>query len=275
MRFEIVDVFAEEPLAGNPLAVVRDCGELTTARMQAMAFEMNFSETTFVVDEGPSRARVRIFTPTQELPFAGHPTLGTAAVLRGSQDRYTLELDAGDVPVEFRDGIAWMEPPPVELLETYSANRIGEWLDLPSASFDPDYETQRARVGIEFLFTGLDSRERLRQLRPDLATLQRLPAFSLFAFTAEGCPEGIDYAARMFFDANGLREDPATGSANSAFAAYLRQARGDDFDVTVLQGVEMGRPSRIELQVRAGRIRVGGRVQSVARGEWTLRPVAD
>ena len=111
----IVDVFAERPLSGNQLAVVRGGAHLDTVTMQAIALEMNFSETTFVVEERSDEARARIFTPVRELPFAGHPTLGTAWGLRRDRDSYTLDLPAGRVPVTFEaGGIAWMQPPPVE-----------------------------------------------------------------------------------------------------------------------------------------------------------------
>jgi trans-2,3-dihydro-3-hydroxyanthranilate isomerase len=270
MKLEIVDVFAEEALAGNPLAVVRDVTGLSDERMQAMALEMNFSETTFVLSEADDRARVRIFTPTQELPFAGHPTLGTAWVLGRNQKRFTLELDAGDVAVDFEEGIAWMSPPTTELHDTYAVSDVASWLGLRSTDLDAELPPQRGSVGPDFLFVALDGIDFLRRLEPTLEQLRALPAFGLFAFSARGYPDGGDYAARMFFEAGGLREDPATGSANSVFAAYLMQTRGDDFSAVVDQGVEMNRPSRIYLEARQGAIRVGGKVQSVAAGHWTF-----
>lgn len=112
MDCTVVDVFAEKPLSGNQLAVVHGAMHLETTEMQAIALETNLSETTFVVDESPEEAQVRIFTPTRELPFAGHPTLGTAWVLGRNRDSYTLNLQAGSVRVTFEEsGIAWMEPP--------------------------------------------------------------------------------------------------------------------------------------------------------------------
>ena len=267
---DIVDVFAEAPLAGNQLAVVRDASQLTTERMQAMALEMNYSETTFVISESSDRARVRIFTPTQELPFAGHPTLGTAWLLARQQDHFTLELDAGDIRVEFEDGVGWMRPPPIELHETHSAGQIATTLGIDPTDIDARFAPQRGSVGLEFLFVGLRSVSVLENLEMTLDRFRAVPSFALFAFT-EGRDTGIaDYRARMFFESGGLREDPATGSANSIFAAYLMQSRGPDFSIVVDQGVEMGRPSRIYLEARGGRIRVGGKVQTVVTGEWTL-----
>ena len=111
MNCTIVDVFAESPLSGNQLAVVHGAGHLDAATMQAIALETNFSETTFVIEERSGEARVRIFTPTRELPFAGHPTLGTAWVLGRDLESYTLDLPAGRVQVTFEaGGVAWMQP---------------------------------------------------------------------------------------------------------------------------------------------------------------------
>ncbi|MCZ6710218.1 MAG: PhzF family phenazine biosynthesis isomerase, partial [Gammaproteobacteria bacterium] len=115
MKLTIVDVFAESRYSGNQLAVVEDCGGLDSKRMQDIAREMNFSETTFVVSQTDERARVRIFTPETELPFAGHPTLGTAWVLTGGEGAYILDLDVGPVAVRFADGLGWISPPAVTL----------------------------------------------------------------------------------------------------------------------------------------------------------------
>ena len=270
LRLDILDVFAEEPLAGNQLAVVRDASGLTSERMQAMALEMNYSETTFVVSESSDRARVRIFTPTEELPFAGHPTLGTAWLLGREQDHFILELDAGDVQVDFEDGIAWMSPPPIELHETHSPHAIATHLDIDAADIDARFAPQRGDVGIEFLFVGFRSVDILENLEMTLDRFRALPSLALFAFAATSDSGIADYRARMFFESGGLREDPATGSANGIFAAYLMQFRGPDFSAVVDQGVEMGRPSRIYLEASNGEIRVGGKVQSVITGEWAL-----
>ena len=117
---------------------------------------------------------------------------------------------------------------------------------------------------------GLRSLDSLRRFALTLEQLRALPAFGLFVFTSDGYPGGGDFAARMFFEAGGLREDPATGSANSVFAEYLMQTLGPDFSLTVDQGVEMQRPSRIYLEAQGGALRVGGKVKSVAVGHWSL-----
>jgi trans-2,3-dihydro-3-hydroxyanthranilate isomerase len=272
MELTIVDVFAEKPLAGNQLAVVRNVGDLSGDAMQDIAREMNFSETTFVTSEGDGRASVRIFTPAWELPFAGHPTLGTAWVLSGGQGRCVLELAAGDVPVEFADGIGWITPPPVVLGDSMDARSAAQLVGLTPDQLDPSHPIRFAEVGPKFILIGLKSLDALRAAKLDEALHQRYLAEGfgvqcVFLFTAEAYGPDADYASRMYFHSGNLREDPATGSANSAFAAYLRALRGGEFEVVVDQGVEMKRPSRLYLRVGEV-LQVGGRTQPVASGQF-------
>jgi len=271
LPLSIVDVFAETPLAGNQLAVIRDAGALSTEQMQAVAREMNFSETTFVLSDEDERARVRIFTPDWELPFAGHPTLGTAWVIRGKRSSVTLALDAGDVPVTFEASErAWMVPPKVSLGDVYPAARAAELVGLDADDVDDAFPVQVASVGPQFLILPVKDRAALGRASLDGRLHgERLragePVQCVFVFSSEPHHDDAHYSARMFFESAGVREDPATGSANTAFAAYLRAHRGALGDVIVDQGVEMKRPSRLYLDVRQI-IRVGGRVQPVVTG---------
>ena len=147
----IVDVFAERPLAGNQLAVVLGAAKLDAASMRAIAREMNFSETTFVLAADANAARVRIFTPTAELPFSGHPTLGTAAVLRGDKRAFALDLAAGRVPVTFDDdGIAWMQPPAAELGAALDAAASAGLLGVSPALLSDAWPSRRAAIGPRF-----------------------------------------------------------------------------------------------------------------------------
>ena len=267
MDCSIVDVFAEQPLAGNQLAVVRGCGHLDTATMQAIAREMNFSETTFVVEERSDEARVRIFTPARELPFAGHPTLGTAWVLGRDRGFYTLDLAAGRVRVTFEaGGIAWMQPPPVELGDTLGLRTAAALLGLAEADFESSYPCRFATIGPWFVLVGVKTLDALQRVKihpevyEDIATGGLL---CVFVFARETYNDDADFAARMFLD-KGLREDPATGSANTAFAAYLRSL-GVSGEIVVEQGFEIDRPSRLYLEV-ADTIRVGGKVRPVLTG---------
>lgn len=271
MRLDIVDVFAEAPLQGNQLAVVHDAGALSDERMQDIAREMNFSETTFVLNHTAERAKVRIFTPGQELPFAGHPTLGTAWVLGREQGAYTLDLPVGPVGVTFADdGVCWMTPPMPQTQGSISIEQAAALLDLSSDELNVAFPPALLKIGPEFVFiavrddsvlarTGLNA-----QVRRELLAAG-VPVSSVFAFCES---QATDYAARMFFDAGGLREDPATGSANSAFAIYLRDLCAKPVgSYVVAQGDYMLRPSRIYLDIGVDSYRVGGRVQSVVRGE--------
>ena len=274
MRLQIVDVFAETRYAGNQLAVVRDCASLTSEAMQTIAREMNFSETTFVVDESATRAKVRIFTPGQELPFAGHPTIGTAWVLGHTRASYRLELAAGDVDVTFdgADGIAWMSPPKPKLGERFSRERAAKLLGLSPNDLAADLPPQFVSIGPEFVFVGVRDLPALKRARLDEPYFREcmaegLPFHAAFVFTRHAYSADAHYAARLFFDANGVREDPATGSANSGFAAYLREHLNKRIDVIVEQGFEIQRPSRLYLQADEKTLRVGGRVQAVSDGQ--------
>ncbi len=273
MRLHIVDVFAETRYAGNQLAVVRDCAALSAETMRAIAREMNFSETTFVVDESASRAKVRIFTPGAELPFAGHPTIGTAWVLGHQRPSYRLELAAGNVDVAFdgAEGIAWMSPPAPTLGERFPMQRAAELVGLTPDDLLKDLPAQFVSIGPEFVFVGVRNLQTLQRARLNEAKFRAgvsegLPFHAVFAFTPQAYSADADFAARVFFDANGVREDPATGSANSGFAAYLHAHLNKPIDVIVEQGFEIGRPSRLYLQADGTRLRVGGRVRAVSEG---------
>ena len=265
----IVDVFAERPLSGNQLAVVRGGAHLDTVTMQAIALEMNFSETTFVVEERSDEARARIFTPVRQLPFAGHPTLGTAWVLGRDRDSYTLDLPAGRVPVTFEaGGIAWMQPPPVEPGAVLSSQSAAALLGLPRSDIDTRYPCQFATIGPRFVLIGVKALDALRRVTIQAEVYEDLAGGDVpgvFVFANDAYNHDADFAARMFHH-RGFREDPATGSANAAFAAHLRSL-GVRGRFVVEQGFEIGRPSRLYLDV-ADTIRVGGKVRPVLTGRF-------
>ncbi len=264
----IVDVFAERPFTGNQLAVVRGCSGLDSATMLTIAREFDFSETAFVIEENADSARVRIFTPTVELPFAGHPVLGTAWVVADGAGTCVLEVDAGPVPVTFdAGGVAWMTPPQPEFGEMLDLDTAAALLDLSATDLDTACPPRRAAVGPSFILIGLRTLDALRRARvvPRVHARVAEGIFTgIFVFAAEAYSRDADFAARLYFEANGWREDPATGSANTAFAAYLRE-RGIRGRVTVEQGFEIDRPSRLYLDLGEP-IRVGGKVQPVMTG---------
>lgn len=266
MKLTIVDVFAEARYQGNQLAVVEDAAGLDDVTMQAIAREMNFSETTFVTGRDAAGAAVRIFTPGEELPFAGHPTLGTAWVLCSGQGDTVLHLAAGDVPVRFADGVGWLTPPPATAGKALEPAAAAALLGLTPDDLDPELDPQVMQCGPTFAIIGVAGLEALRRVRVERAVQLDLGIAGFpFAVCRGGYSADADYAARMtFFDGTGMREDPATGSANAAFANYL-QARGFRGAAVVEQGFEIQRPSRIHLEV-GDNLAVGGRVQAVAEG---------
>jgi len=267
-----VDVFAENKYAGNQLAVVLDADGLTTEEMQAITLEMNYSETTFVVSKSNNRAGVRIFTLGSELPFAGHPTIGTAWVLRGDSKSFTLALQAGDVLVEFDEqtGICWMTPPKAELCEEVAASIAAELAGLSVEDLVATMPSQVVNIGPCFLLIPVKDLATLKRARLNLESLdsfqsERHPEVGLFLFSPEAYSDDADFSARMLFSDAGLREDPATGSANTGFATYLHMHSGKAVQCIVEQGFEIGRPSRIYVDADAT-IRIGGKVIQVLQG---------
>lgn len=275
LRYALCDVFTEQPLAGNPLAVFTDARGLDAATMQALAREMNLSETTFVLPpERGGHARVRIFTPRAELPFAGHPTLGTAFVLGGPLEtlELRLELTAGIVPVRLeregaRIGFGWMAQPGAVPLAVENEAAIFAALGLDgSARASFGYSN-----GPEHLYVELASEAAVSALMPDLSSLARATQVGVYAFSFDG----KSCRARYFVPSQGVPEDPATGSAVGPLALHLsRQGRlAPSAVLRVDQGVEMGRPSTLYARISGGEspsIEVGGSARVVARGQFTF-----
>jgi trans-2,3-dihydro-3-hydroxyanthranilate isomerase len=298
-RFIQVDVFTETPFCGNPLAVILDGHGLTGDQMQAIAREMNLSETTFILPptDASAHVKVRIFTPQIELPFAGHPVVGTGYVLatEGLLPRpaesfaIRLELGVGVLPVEIAcaDGavaqVIMTQRAPQFLAELplddvgQLARGLGiEAQDLLSAGLP----TQLVSTGLPQLVVPLRSLAAMRAITLELGVLhticERYGTHSIYAFTCETVTPSAQVHSRLFAPLAGVLEDPATGSASGALGAYLVHHRvfGGEAEVIRLeneQGYEMGRPSRILIEVsRNGgtitRVRVGGQVVKVMDG---------
>jgi trans-2,3-dihydro-3-hydroxyanthranilate isomerase len=285
LTFYIVDVFAEEKYAGNQLAVVRGGAGLSDETLQKIALEMNYSETTFVLSEEDTGGGydVRIFTPGHEIPFAGHPTLGTAYVIQheilaSPVERITLKLKAGEVPVTFGE-VLWMRQLPPALGRTLDSTSVASTLRLDRADLDDRYPVQEVSTGLPALIVPLRDLDALRRCKVDWERYTEVagPGKNLYVFCPEPHDGGPgDLSARMFANDLGVPEDPATGSAAGCLAAYLLEHSylgTDSVDVRVEQGYEIGRPSLLYLQAaRDGdemRVDVGGKVQLVARGELT------
>jgi trans-2,3-dihydro-3-hydroxyanthranilate isomerase len=277
-RYVVCDVFTDTPLAGNQLAVFTDAREIPEGRLQPLAREINFSETVFVYPgSDEAHARIRIFTPGVEVPFAGHPTLGTAFVLGGPLQLEVIRLETGRgiVPVLLeREGarivFGRMEQP-VPTIEPHAdeagllaALGVGR-SELPVEVYDN---------GLHHVFVTLGSEGEVAALRPDLARLADVGEV-LGVNTIAG--SGTQWKTRMFIPSGGIAEDPATGSAAGPLALHLarhgRIAFGDEIEIT--QGVEIGRPSKLYARVdgsaeQVERVEVGGSAVVVARGEFKL-----
>jgi trans-2,3-dihydro-3-hydroxyanthranilate isomerase len=284
----LVDVFARERYAGNQLAVVESGGRVSDAEMQSFAAEIGFSETTYVESRTPPY-RVRIFTPEAEIPFAGHPTLGTAHVLResvaeGRPDEVVLDLDVGEVPVEVRDvdGVEtlWMTQQPPDFGDRLAPDRLAAVLGLPAGAVDDRFPVQVVSTGLPTVVVPLVDRDALTGIDLDRAAYDAVTgdreAKNVLAFCSDPREEANDLAVRVFAPFYGVPEDPATGSSNGCLAAYLaRQAYfgSGTVDARVEQGYEMGRPSTLGLRATDRgddvRVEVGGRVRPVARGHLT------
>jgi trans-2,3-dihydro-3-hydroxyanthranilate isomerase len=283
LTFYIVDVFAEEKYAGNQLAIVRGGAGLPDEGLQKMALEMNYSETAFVLSEEETEGGydVRIFTPGDEVPFAGHPTLGTAYVIQheiltSPVESVTLKLKAGEIPVTFGE-VLWMRQLPPTFGAILDPALFTRTLNLETADLDDRSPVQVVSTGLPALIVPLRDLDALRRCKVDWERYTEVagPGKNLYVFCPESHDDGPgDLSARMFANDLGVPEDPATGSAAGCLAAYLLEHSylgTDAVDVRVEQGYEIGRPSLLYLQAeRDGEkimVNVGGKVQMVARGE--------
>jgi trans-2,3-dihydro-3-hydroxyanthranilate isomerase len=283
LTFYIVDVFAEAKYAGNQLAVVRGGADLPDEALGKIALEMNYSETTFVLsdEETGGGYDVRIFTPEREVPFAGHPTLGTAYVIRREilaepVDQITLNLKAGKIPVTFGE-VLWMRQLPPTFGETRDPAPTARSLNLETADLDDRFPVQEVSTGLPALIVPLKNLDALQRCRVDWERYLELagPGKNLYVFCPGSHADGPgNLSARMFADDLGVPEDPATGSAAGCLAGYLIEHRyfeTDSIDVRVEQGYEIHRPSLLYLRASsegdATSVHVGGKVQMVARGE--------
>ena len=279
LQFHIVDVFTEVALAGNQLAVFTDAAEVPEELMQKLARETNFSETTFVIGRSEGRAKVRIFTPETELPFAGHPSLGTAAVVLGkgaSAAKLTLELEVGDVPVEVKPTAygsdCELEAPVAERLNELDSGALAAALDVKARDLDQSLPAQVWSCGNPFVFVPMRTKAAVAETKCPSFNVPGTIGIMPFARLSP-----TEVHARVYCPGAGVPEDPATGSCNAPFAAYLH-ANGllaEGAVVTTRQGVEMGRPSTLRARMVRGaggdlRPRVAGGVVFVAEGVVTI-----
>jgi len=288
--YSIGDVFAEKQYAGNQLAVVHPGTQLSDEEMQTIAREFHFSETTFILSdtEHDGGWDVRIFTPAEEVPFAGHPTLGTAFIIQQEfihqpVDQLTLHLKAGDIPVSFArvngKPLLWMKQLEPAFGNTYDMETFAALLSLEPEQIDARWPIQTVSTGLPFIIVPLTNLAAVKLARIQPAVYARLiehsDAKAVFIFCPEAYDESHQVNSRMFADFFDVPEDPATGSANGCLAAYLVQHRyfgNTQIDIQVEQGYEIQRPSVLHLRASQNsdqtiQIHVGGQVQSIAKGE--------
>lgn len=296
-RFLQYDVFTAVPFGGNQLAVFPDAAGLSDEEMQAIAREMNYSESTFVLPASDTKAlcRVRIFTPSNELPIAGHPVVGTTFALAAEgmlpatdPSSIYLQLGVGTLPVDLlfeerRLSFVWMHQP-VPSFEPWQGdvNHLLSELDLTSDDLDPSLPLEIGSSGVPFLFMGLRSLDALGRARSTAGLAGVLGGrHQAYLFTLDGLPAEMTARSRMFAPTLGIAEDAATGAATGPFAVYLlRHSRVQPDDsgqarMHIAQGVEMGRPSDLHAVVEGAAgavrdVRVGGEAVLVARGELLL-----
>jgi len=289
-RLYIVDVFAERPYAGNQLAVVVGGETLSAETMQQIAAEMNYSETTFVpsAPDPGGGYRVRIFTPAKEIAFAGHPILGTAWVVRhragqAMAEPITLILSVGEVRCTCEcttsgEEVFWFRAPPADFGPTCPAERIAGALGLSAHDIDAKAPIQQIGTGTAALIVPLRSLDALKRARLDQAAFAPLAEDGfpplVYLFCAETHDPGNDLCARFFFDAHGIREDPATGNGAAFLGAYLLRHRffsANEISLQIEQGYEVRRPSLVRLRAKRidenYEIHVGGRVIPIVEGE--------
>lgn len=275
--YRILNVFAEERLAGNPLAVFEDARGLDEAAMQALALQFNLSETTFLLPSARATSRVRIFTPSGEMPFAGHPTLGSAYVVRALQhcgDALSLEMAAGIIPVNAADDVFTLQANaaktrPARLTRESLANMLG------LAPADLGERPLWVSTGNEQLLVPLNSPDAVARCQPELRLAQRhaseagMVKIYVWAETGDG-----QIAARFFFSkrSGSLDEDPGTGSACANLGGWMIATKEPlPLKRLIYQGDRVGRPCRLHLSVdETGRIFVGGRVIELGRGTVSL-----
>jgi trans-2,3-dihydro-3-hydroxyanthranilate isomerase len=301
LAFLILDVFATEKYTGNQLAVCLNAGNLTDLQMQQIAREINFSETTFITSPEPINGgyNTRIFTSATELPFAGHPTLGTAFAIQ--QELIKDQIDApgerlcqqvklnyqvGQIPVDLNylngePDILWMHQQQPQFYNPVAAEQLAAVIGVKTTDIDLRYPIEPVSTGLPFIIIPLTNLAAVSRAKLNLdlyaKAVANLPAQAILLFCTQTVNPDRQLHVRVFTECFGIPEDPATGSANGCLAAYLAKHHyfgSRSLDITVEQGVEMGRSAllylRAEYKIDKCSVSVGGRVIKIAKGEFIL-----
>lgn len=290
-RFFVTDVFTSQRYGGNQLATFVDCESLSEGEMQQIAKEINFSETTFITSHQPRDGGfdVRIFTPNAEVEFAGHPTLGTAHIIRNrlrltEASEVALNLRVGRIPVAFAETPAktpllWMKQMPPTFGKRLDTGALARVLGIEPSDIDQDFPIEEISTGFPALVVPLTSLDALRCARINkeayFALVNDAWAKLILVFSTEAYESSQQVSIRVFADYYGIAEDAATGSANGCLAAYLARHKvfgSPSIDVLAGQGYEMARPATLALRANENKngieVFVGGSVVDVAEGVW-------
>lgn len=286
MKFYIVDVFAENKYEGNQLAVFLPDKEIDAAEMQKIAREINFSETTFIMSGLKENGGydVKIFSPDSELPFAGHPTIGTAYVIKNllestEKNKIILNLTVGQVPVVFEDQSAWMTQNQPEFGNEVEIDRITSALQINKEDINTEFPIQVVSTGLPSVIVNLKTLDAVSRCKINHRAygelLEDIGDVNLLVFTTETDSPENDLNVRLFMPISGYLEDPATGSANGNLAGYLLEHNffnSNEINYRVEQGSFIGRPSILKINAKKTNdhflIQVGGSVFVIAEGKW-------
>lgn len=275
-------MFAQEKFAGNQLAVVTNASKLSEEVMQKIANEFHFSETAFIISHSTKGYAIRIFTPSKEVPFAGYPTLGTAYVIRNYIEKQIVQqlkliLKVGQITVFFNGEIVWMQQKPPVFGKIFSLKFFKEVLNLSGSDFDPAYQIQCVSTGLPFIIVPLKTLDSIKKAKINYNVLPKLIKMfeaGILLFCPQTYSKINKLNVRVFVDAFGTPEDPATGSGNGCLAAYLSKHLyfgKSEIELSVEQGHEINRSSILHLKTRTKDdnllIEVGGQVRLVAKGE--------
>ncbi|WP_125721429.1 PhzF family phenazine biosynthesis protein [Flavobacterium ustbae] len=283
LPFYIVDVFTDKKYAGNQLAVFLDAGHLSTKEMQQIACEINFAESTFVtkLDVANNKAEIRIFTPSQEMQFAGHPIIGTSwalinKIFENSPQNITVEVPIGPIQIKQSEDLIWLKAAQPKFWDVFGKEDFPSFSNLTIDDFDNQYLIQEVTTGSAFVIVPLNSKRALENLTLDkdktdkwLKQHCKTDHQGLYFYSFE---DGKLASRLLYIEHNQLKEDAATGSASTCLQAYLLKYHSPEIEVTNYQGDYMGRPSQIHFKGKLANdqydITIGGKAQFVAKGEW-------
>ncbi|MFD0828828.1 PhzF family phenazine biosynthesis protein [Neobacillus sp. M.A.Huq-85] len=290
INYSIVDVFSQGKYTGNQLAVFKNAGNLSGEEMQQIAKEVNYSETAFILSNVKNNGGydVRIFTPNEEVPFAGHPTLGTAYIIKNDilaepTDKLMLNFKAGQIPVSFdlQEEVIWMKQNEPTFGQVLEADKVAEVLNIDKEYINAKYPIQEVSTGLPVIIVPLTSLDAVKKVKINkekyFELIEHTDAKAVLVFSPEAYHSENDVNVRDFGEYYGIPEDAATGSSNGCLAGYLVKYRffeKNEIDLRVEQGYEMNRPSLLFLKASDAEgkisVSVGGRVEKIAQGEWLV-----